>query len=98
MLAGLKPGACIAFGNTDYLRGARRRAWRAAWARWAAWKEAEGRPPREAARDSGVREASELSSLPWMDSVRSEAQAIEAVQPRQRKRTSRMELFSMMAA
>jgi hypothetical protein len=77
-------------------------AWRrdrsASWASCAAWKEAEGRPSREAARVSGVRAERACNSLPWMDSVRRDAQAMEAVQPRHRKRTSRMEPFSMMAA
>src|SRR5580704_5185261 len=86
-------------GGVDrYLKVARRRDCRASWASWAAWNEAGGRPPREAARDSEEIGGSVASSLPWMDSVKSDAQAMEAVQPRQRKRTSRMMLFSMMAA
>ena len=42
------------------------------------------------ARDEGFTEPSKLKTL-------ADAQAIDAVQPRQRKRTSRMVLFSMIA-
>ena|SRR5208282_683769 len=72
----------------------RRRDWRAAWARWAAWAEAGGRPPMAEEIESAERALSWWSSLPWISSVNNEAQAMEAVQPRQRKRAAMIRVCS----
>jgi hypothetical protein len=82
----------------DFWRSFRSNAWRASRASCAAWKDAGGNPPRECASDSGRMVSSSLSSLPWMSSVRRDAEAIAAVQPRQRKRASRMRRSSRIAA
>src|SRR5277367_3166249 len=65
-----------------------RMAWRASAASWAAWEEAGGRPPMSAAILSEVISVRSWMVRPVIFSVRREAQAIEAVQPRQRKRAS----------
>jgi len=74
-----------------------RRVCSASQASWAAWRDAGGRPPRVAERDSGVMAPSWVSSLPFAVSVRSEAQAMEAVQPRQRNFICCTTPFSIIA-
>ena len=61
---------------------------RASAASWAAWVEADGRPPRSEAIVCDVISVKSLMVRPVIFSVRNEAQAIDAVQPRQRKRAS----------